>query len=84
MGATFYVVATAMAVVALALVAAPLWLAGRRLTAAGSALLIVVGVLALYPLASNYIVRSPAYLAVSQATTEEEARAAVEAFSAEL
>ena len=84
MGATFYVVATAMAVVALALVAAPLWLAGRRLTAAGSALLIVVGVLALYPLASNYIVRSPAYLAVSQATTEEEARAAVEALAAEL
>lgn len=84
MGPMFYLVAAVMAVLGFVATCWPLLRARRLGWAAASAVLMAAGLVALYPLASNYVVRSPAYAALSQATTEAEARAAAAALAADL
>lgn len=69
---------------AIGAVALPLMSKGRKALTVSLGLVILVSVLGLYPLASNYIVRSDAYNAMASATTEEAARAAAASLAAEL
>lgn len=84
MTASFYGLSLAMVVIAFLIALWPLLRAKRYVPLVSSGLLLVAVVIAMYPLASNFKVRSPAFEALSAATSEAEARAAVAALAAEL